>query len=155
MFSGAIIIIIHAFIKRQNPTCRSKALNNDVAKVTCKANSKTFKNTKNINKPSNLVCCSVLKLHEEGADGHAVKLQEDAVLNMKKAKQQYQTKVQEYQKAKEAAIRAEGEQQNQQFQQSQQHRYGAGMLYPSVGKMEKKKKLEEDTNLKVIKRWRL
>jgi len=31
-------IIIHAFIKRRNPTCRSKALNNDVAEVTCKAN---------------------------------------------------------------------------------------------------------------------
>jgi len=38
-----IIIIIHAFIKRRNPTCRSKALNNDVAKVTCKANSKYVK----------------------------------------------------------------------------------------------------------------
>ena len=33
-----IIIIIHAFIKRRNPTCRSKALNNDVAEVKCKAN---------------------------------------------------------------------------------------------------------------------
>jgi len=33
-----IIIIIHAFIKRRNPTCRSKALNNDFAEVTCKAN---------------------------------------------------------------------------------------------------------------------
>ena len=36
--SRVIIIIIHAFIKRRNPTCRSKALNNDVAEVTCKAN---------------------------------------------------------------------------------------------------------------------
>jgi len=33
-----LIIIIHAFIKRRNPTCRSKALNNDVAEVKCKAN---------------------------------------------------------------------------------------------------------------------
>ena len=38
-----IIIIIHAFIKRRNPTCRSKALNNDVTKVTCKANSNYVK----------------------------------------------------------------------------------------------------------------
>jgi len=37
------IIIIHAFIKRRNPTCRSKALNNDVAEVTCKANTKYVK----------------------------------------------------------------------------------------------------------------
>jgi len=37
---GLIIIIIHAFIKRRNPTCRSKALNNDIAKVTRTANSK-------------------------------------------------------------------------------------------------------------------
>jgi len=38
-----IIIIIHAFIKHRNPTCRSKALNNDVTKVTCKANSNYVK----------------------------------------------------------------------------------------------------------------
>ena len=38
-----IIIIIHAFIKRRNPTCRSKALNNDVTKETCKANSNYVK----------------------------------------------------------------------------------------------------------------
>ena len=37
-FTLIIMIIIHAFIKRRNPTCRSKALNNDVAEVTCKAN---------------------------------------------------------------------------------------------------------------------
>ena len=40
---NVIIIIIHAFTKRRNPTCRSEALNNDVAKVTCKANSKYVK----------------------------------------------------------------------------------------------------------------
>jgi len=39
--------MIHAFLKRRNPTCRSKALNNDIARVTRKANS-VLKYTKNI-----------------------------------------------------------------------------------------------------------
>uniref|UniRef100_F6YXW3 Rho-GAP domain-containing protein n=1 Tax=Ciona intestinalis TaxID=7719 RepID=F6YXW3_CIOIN len=59
---------------------------------------------------------------------------EEAILNMKKAKQTYQVKIQEYHKAKEAAIKAETEQ----------------ILYSAAasGKMEKKKRQEEDTNLK-------
>ena len=73
---------------------------------------------------------------------------------MKKAKQTYQTRVVEYQKAKEAAIKAEGDQMNQQTNAAQQsHRppLSVGSLYPtsSSGKMDKKKRLEEDTNLKV------
>ncbi|CAK8685604.1 unnamed protein product [Clavelina lepadiformis] len=81
------------------------------------------------------------------------KRSEESIMAMKKAKQTYQTRVVEYQKAKEAAIKAEGDQMNQQTNAAQQsHRppLSVGSLYPtsSSGKMDKKKRLEEDTNLK-------
>ncbi|XP_078488498.1 rho GTPase-activating protein 45 isoform X2 [Ciona intestinalis] len=82
---------------------------------------------------------------------------EEAILNMKKAKQTYQVKIQEYHKAKEAAIKAETEQ-SQQSNPSHPAKHGAisqtttlgSVLYSAAasGKMEKKKRQEEDTNLK-------
>ena len=76
---------------------------------------------------------------------------------MKKAKQTYQNKVHDHQKAKEATIRAEGEQQTQSSQPTQKlssSGTGSGLgsvLYTSsANKVDKKKKQEEDSNQKVI-----
>ena len=78
---------------------------------------------------------------------------------MRKAKQNYQTKVHEHQKAREAAIKAEEDQQNQQAGQGAPLKLsssGAGSTFSSVlhsssgsGKVDKKKKQEEDSSQKV------
>lgn len=73
---------------------------------------------------------------------------------MKKAKQSYFTKMQEYQKAKEAAVKAEEEQggQGQQGPKvSGTSSAALSALYSGsvAGKVDRKKKQEEDTNLKV------
>ena len=77
---------------------------------------------------------------------------------MKKAKQSYNAKMQEYQKAKEAAIKAEGEQ--QQVGQSQQaikmsssaSSSTLGAVLSGTGKVDKKRKQEEDLFNKVCER---
>ena len=74
---------------------------------------------------------------------------------MKKAKQTYVTKVHDHQKAKEAAMKAEEEQQTQQSSQTATKLSSSGSTIGSVlystgsGKLDKKKKQEEDSNLKV------
>ena len=83
-------------------------------------------------------------------------VQDEAISSMKKAKQSYYVKMQEYQKAREAALKAEGEQQLGQGQQTPKMSGStsssglAGAFYSSsAGKVDKKKKQEEDSNAKV------
>ena len=66
---------------------------------------------------------------------------------MKKAKNQYTARMLEYQKAKEASIKAEGDQ----HLQNSQHSNTSNFLPSSSvsGKMEKRKKQEDDCITKV------
>ena len=65
---------------------------------------------------------------------------------MKKAKSQYNARMMEYQKAKEASIKAEGDQ----LQHSLHSNTSSFLPTTSVsGKMEKRKKQEEDSISKV------